>query len=321
MKAIVRDRYGSPDVLELREIDIPVPKEGRLLVQIHAASVNPLDWHILRGDPFFLRFMGYGIIHPKQRILGADIAGRVEAVGANVTEFKVGDEVFGGTLGGFAEYGCFPENKVALKPASITFAQAAAVPVAALTALQGLRDIGKLQAGQHLLVNGAAGGVGTFAVQIAKALGAEVTGVCSGGKLDIVRSIGADHVIDYTKEDYTLSQTRYDLILDTAAYRSIRDALRVLKPTGKYVLVGGSMSRFAQSMWLKPFYFGKSGKLVTGVMAEIRKQDLLFVKQLIEEGKIQPVIGRTYSLSEVPEAIRHVEEGHATGKVIIDVRK
>ncbi len=321
MRAVTRTKYGSPDVLELRDIDIPVPKEDRLLVQIHAASVNPLDWHILRGDPFFLRFMGYGIIHPKQRILGADIAGRVEAVGANVTGFKVGDEVFGGTLGGFAEYGCFPENKVALKPASITFAQAAAVPVAALTALQGLRDIGKLQAGQHLLVNGAAGGVGTFAVQIAKALGAEVTGVCSGGKLDIVRSIGADHVIDYTREDYTLSQTRYDLILDTAAYRSIRDALRVLKPTGKYVLVGGSMSRFAQSMWLKPFYSGKNGKLVTGVMAEIRKQDLLFVKQLIEEGKIQPVIGRTYSLSEVPEAIRHVEEGHATGKVIIDMRK
>lgn len=292
-----------------------------MLVQIHASSVNPLDWHILRGDPFFVRFMGFGIVKPKQQILGADIAGRVEAIGSKVTGFKVGDEVFGGTLGGFAEYGCFPENKLVHKPASVTFAQAAAVPVAALTALQGIRDIGKLAAGQHLLVNGAAGGVGTFAVQIAKTLGAEITAVCSGGKLDLVRSIGADHLIDYTKEDYTLSRSRYDLILDTAAYRSIRDAVRVLKPAGKYVLVGGSMTQFAQSLWLKPFYSRKKGKQVTGVMADIRKQDLLYVKQLLEKGEIQSVIGRTYSLSEIPQAIRYVEEGHALGKVIIDVHK
>jgi NADPH:quinone reductase-like Zn-dependent oxidoreductase len=319
LKAIVRTRYGSPDILKLKEIDKPVPKDNQVLVKIHAASVNPLDWHLLRGKPFLVRLMGFGFLKPKQQILGADIAGRVEAVGRNVTQFSVGDEVFGSSLGGFAEYACLREDKLVLKPAAITFEQAAAVPVAGLTALQGLRNYGGLQAGQRVLINGASGGVGTFAVQIARALGAHVTGVCSEQNLEMVRSIGADEVIDYTKEEFWRSEKKYDLILDNAAFHSIRKSLRVLTPTGIFVLVGGATVNFLQSTILKPLYSKKDGKKVTSFMANVNQTDLAFLKELLEAGKVVPVIDRSYPLSETAEAIRYLELGHARGKVVITV--
>ena len=321
MKAIVRTKYGSPDVLELREIDKPNPSDNQVLVKVHAASVNPLDWHILRGKPFLVRLMGFGFLKPKHQILGADIAGRVEAVGRNVTRFKMGDDVFGSGMGGFAEYACLREDKLVLKPAAMTFAQAAAVPVAGLTALQGLRDKGRIQPGQQVLVNGASGGVGTFAVQIAKALGAHVTGVCSGRNLEMVRSIGAESVIDYTKKDFWRSGGKYDLIVDNAAYHSIRKPLRALTPTGTYVLIGGSTSTASllQTLILKPLFSRKAGRRVVSFMANVNKTDLAFLKEFLEAGKIVPVIDRKYSLSETPQAIRYVEEGHARGKVVITV--
>ncbi|OGC80944.1 MAG: alcohol dehydrogenase [candidate division Zixibacteria bacterium RBG_16_43_9] len=319
MKAIVRTKYGSPDVLELREIGKPDPKEHQVLIKVHAASVNPLDWHILRGKPFLVRLMGFGLLKPKHQILGADIAGRVEAVGKNATQFRIGDEVFGSGMGGFAEYACFREDKLVLKPATMTFEQAAAVPVAGLTALQSLRDHGRIQPGQHVLINGASGGVGTFAVQIAKAFGAEVTGVCSTRNVEMVRSIGADHVIDYTKEDFWRSGKEYDLILDNAAYHSIRKPLRALNPTGTYVLIGGSIACLVQSSILKPLFSKKEGRKITSVMAKVNAPDLAFLKELLETGKVVPVLDRRYSLSEVPQAIRYLEEGHARGKVVITV--
>jgi len=263
--------------------------------------------------------MGFGILKPKHRILGADIAGKVEAVGKNVTQFRVDDEVFGSGLGGFAEFVCLPENELVPKPAALTFEQAAAVPVAGVTALQGLRDHGRIQTGQHVLINGASGGVGTFAVQIAKALGAQVTGVCSGRNMEMVKSIGADHVIDYTKEDFWKSGKKYDLILDNAAYHSIRKPLRALNPTGIYVLIGGSMAGFVQSLILKPLFSKKDGRKITSMLANVNQADLAILKELIEAGKIVPVIDRKYSLSEVPNAIRYLEEGHARGKVVITI--
>jgi len=319
MKAIVRTKYGSPDVLELREIDKPVPKDNQVLVKIHSVSVNPLDWHILRGKPFLVRMMGFGFLKPKQQILGADIAGRVETVGRNVVQFKAGDEVFGSGMGGFGEYGCFREDKLVIKPAAITFEQAAAVPIAGITALQGLRDHGQIRARQQVLINGASGGVGTFAVQIAKALGAEVTGVCSGKNLEMVRSIGADHVIDYTKEEFWRNGKKYDLILDNAAYQSIRKPLLALKLTGTYVLIGGSNTSFLQTMILKPLLSRKEGRKIVGFVANINQTDLTYLKELLETGKVIPVIDRKYPLSEVPQAIRYVEEGHTRGKVVIAV--
>jgi NADPH:quinone reductase-like Zn-dependent oxidoreductase len=321
MKAIVRTEYGSPDIMELKEVDKPAPKDNQALVKICAASVNPLDWHILRGKPVLVRLMGFGLLkpNPKYQILGADIAGRVEAVGKNVTQFKAGDEVFGEGMGGFAEYVCYSEDKLVLKPAAMTFEQAAAVPVAALTALQGLRDHGRLQAGQQVLINGASGGVGTFAVQIAKALGAHVTGVCSGRNIEMVRSIGADQVIDYTKEDFWQSEKKYDLILDNNAGRSLLKPMRALNSTGTYVFVGGSafILTMLQQLILKPFYSRKNGKRNLGMMANMNQADLTFIKELFEAGKVVPVIDRRYTLSEVPEAIRYLEEGHARGKVVI----
>ncbi len=319
MKAIVRTKYGSPDVLELREIDKPNPKDNQVFVKIRAVSVNPLDWHILRGKPFLVRFMGFGLLKPKQQILGADIAGTVEGVGKNVTQFKVGDEVFGSGMGGFGEYACFREDKLVLKPAAMTFEQAAAIPVAGLTALQGLRDHGLIQSGQHVLINGASGGVGTFAVQITKALGAQVTAVCSGRNLEMVRSIGADHVIDYTKEDFWRTARRYDLIFDTAANRSILKPVSVLTPTGSYVWVGASafLLIMLQQMILKPLFSKKNGRKILGFTANVNQKDLAFLKEFFEAGKIVPVIDRKYSLSETPQAIRYLEEGHARGKVII----
>ncbi|MCH8289288.1 MAG: NAD(P)-dependent alcohol dehydrogenase [Candidatus Marinimicrobia bacterium] len=319
MKAIVYTKYGSPDVLELKEVEKPTPKENEVLIKVRAASVNPLDWHYLRGKPLFMRLMGAGLLKPKNKILGVDIAGRVETVGRNVKQLQPGDEVFGGGefLGGFAEYVCVSENKLALKPANITFEEAAAVPIAAVTALQGLRDKGQIQQGQKVLINGAGGGVGTFAVQIAKSFGAEVTGVCSTSKVEIVRSIGADRVIDYTQEDFTKNGQRYNLIIDAAAYRSILDQKRALSPKGIYVMVGGSMARMFQVLFLRPWISMTGSKKIGLMLANINKKDLVFMKELLEAGKVVPVIDRRYPLSEVAEAIRYLEEGHARGKVII----
>jgi len=321
MKAIFRDAYGSADVLELREIDKPVPKDDGLLLKVHAASVNPLDWHVLRGEPFLVRLMGFGLLKPKHNILGADMAGRVEAVGKNVTLFNVGDEVFGSGMGGFAEYACLRENTAAHKPANLAFEQAATVPVAGLTALQALRDHGRIQRGQHVLINGASGGVGTFAVQIAKALGAHVTGVCSGKNVEMVRSIGADHVIDYTREDFWMSGKQYDLIVDNAAFYSIGKPLRALKATGIYVGVGGSSSTASvlQSLIFNPIIAKIKGRRVVSFMADLNQADLVFIKELLEAGKVVPVIDKEYSLSETPQAIRYVEGGHTRGKVVITI--
>ena len=321
MKAIIYTKYGPPDVLQLKEVGKPAPKDNEVLVKVHAASVNPLDWHFMRGQPFLVRLMVGGLLKPKKKILGADIAGRVEAVGRNVKQFQPGDEVFGGNgVGGFAEYVCVTENSLALKPANISFEEAAAVPVAALTALQGLRDKGQSQPEQKVLINGAGGGVGTFAVQIAKSFGAQVTGVCSTMKLDMVRSIGADQVIDYTGEDFTQNRQRYDLILDAAAYRSISDYKRALSPKGIYVLVGGSMALMFRVMLVGPWLSMTGSKKMRTVMAKINKKDLALMKELLEAGKVIPVIDRRYSLSEVPEAIKYLEEGHAQGKIVITVQ-
>lgn len=321
MQAIVYHRYGSPDVLELQEIDTPVAEDDQVLVRVHAASVNPLDWHRMRGLPYFLRAME-GLAKPKNTGLGADVAGRVEAVGRNVTQFQPGDEVFGMSSRTCAEYVCASERAIAPKPASLTFEQAAAVPVAAFTALQGLRDKGQLQPGQKVLINGAAGGVGTFAVQIAKSLGAEVTGVCSTRNVDLVRSLGADHVVDYTQEDFTRNGQRYDLVFDSVGNRSLSDFRRVLSSHGIVVLVGAADGR-----WLKPVTRPLVGLLVSRfmsrkaipVLAKGNRDDLVLLTELIEAGKVTPVIDRSFTLREVPEAIRYLEAGHAQGKVVITV--
>ena len=275
----------------------------------------------MRGEPFLIRLMGFGLLKPKHLILGADMAGRTEAVGKNVTLFKVGDEVFGSSMGGFAEYACIHESRATLKPATMTFEEAAAVPIAGLTALQALRDHGRIKGGQHVLINGASGGVGTFAVQIAKALGAHVTGVCSGKNVKKVRSIGADHVIDYTKEDFWVSGKQYDLIIDNAAFYSIHKPLRALKVTGAYVGVGGSSSTASvlQSLIFNPLIAKMKGRKVVSFMADVKQSDLVFLKGLLEAGKIVPVIDRKYSLSETPQAIRYVEGGHTRGKVVITI--
>jgi NADPH:quinone reductase-like Zn-dependent oxidoreductase len=319
MKAIVYERYGPPDVLQLKEVEKPTPKDNEVLIKVHAASVNSWDWELLRGKPFVNRLL-FGLLKPKIKILGADIAGRVEAVGRNVKQFQPGDKVFGDLCecgwGGFAEYVCARENALALKPASMTFEEVAAVPQAAAMALQGLRDKGQIQPGQKILINGAGGGVGTFAVQIAKSFGAEVTGVDSTRKLDLLRSIGADQVIDYTQEDFTKSGQRYDLILDVAAYHSIFDYKRALSPKGIYVMVGGSSARIFQTIFLGPL-ISMTGSKKLGILAHKPNKGLDFMKELFEAGKVAPVIDRRYPLSEVPEAIRYLEKGHAQGKVVI----
>jgi NADPH:quinone reductase-like Zn-dependent oxidoreductase len=323
MKAIIYTKYGTPDVLQYIEIDKPAPKDNELLIKIHAASLNAADWHLLRADPFLVRLMGMGFLKPKHQILGADISGIVEAVGKNVREFQPGDEVFGDIfncgLGGFSEYVCASEEALVLKPGNMTFAEAAAVPLAALTALHGLRDKGKIQPGQKVLINGASGGVGTFAVQLAKYFGAEVTAVCSTRNLDTVRSLGADHVIDYTLEDFTKKRLHYDLIFAANGYHSIFDYKRVLCPGGIYVMAGGSMAQMFQAMLLGPWISMTGSKKMGGVSSKPDKKDLVFMKELIEAGKVKPVIDRRYPLSEVAEAFRYLEEGHARGKVVIDV--
>lgn len=322
MKAIVYERYGPPEVLQLKEVDRPTPKDNEALVEVHAASVNYSDWAFVRGKPFLVRLMGAGLLKP-QNVLGADIAGRIEAVGRNVKQFQPGDEVYGDLSGcgwgGFAEYVAVPENALALKPANLTFEEAAAVPQAAVVALQGLRDKGQVQPGQKVLTNGASGGIGTFAVQIAKSFGAEVTGVCSTRNLDMVRSIGADQVIDYTQEDFTKNGQRYDLILATAGYRSIFDYRRALSPNGIYVMAGGSMKQIMQANLLGPFISKAGGKKLNALSHNTSQKDLVFMKELIEAGKVVPVIDRRYPLSEVAEAVRYYGEGHAQGKVVITV--
>ena len=325
MKAIVYEEYGPPEVLQLREVEKPIPEDNEVLVKVHAAAVNYGDWAILRGKPFVVRLMSGGLLKPKHTILGADVAGRVEAVGGNVKQFQPGDEVFGDIsacgFGGFAEYVSVPENALALKPANISFEEAAAVPMAGVVALQGLRDQGEIQAGQKVLIVGASGGNGTFAVQIAKSFGAKVTGVCSTRNLDLVRSIGADHVIDYTREDFTQSGQRYDLILAAGGYRSIFDYRRALSPKGTYVMVGGAMAQVYEAMILGPFISMAGSKKMVNLAAMPSQEDLVFVKELLEAGKVVPVIDRRYPLSEVAKALRYYGEGHSQGKVVVTVEQ
>ncbi len=322
MKAIVCTKYGSPDVLQLREVAKPAPKDDEVLIKIHAASINSRDWRMMRANPFFIRLVPGSFLQPKNKILGADVVGRIEAVGRYVKQFKPGDEVFGYLpsatgRGTFAEYVCANENAITLKPANLTFEQAAAVPVAALTALQGLRDKGNIQPGQKILINGASGGVGTFAVQIAKAFGAEVTAVCSARNLDMARSIGADHVIDYTREDFTRNGQRYDLILAANGHHPISDYLRALSPEGIYVVAGGSMLQLFQAA-LQGRRNSKAWSQKTYVISLTQSQkDLIFMKKLLETGKVVPVIDGCYPLSKTAEAFRYFEKVHARGKVVI----
>lgn len=314
MKAIICTQYGSPDVLHLTEVEKPTPKDNEILIQVRAASVNPHDVHSLRGKPYILRIQT-GLRKPKNTRLGVDVAGQVEAVGRNVTEFQPGDEVFGVRAGSFAEYVCTQGKALALKPAHLTFEQAAAVPVAGLTALQALRDKGQIQPGQKVLINGAAGGVGTFAVQIAKALGAEVTAVCSTRNVEMVQALGADQVIDYTQENFTQSGQTYDLLLDAVGNHSLSACRRVVQATGAYVMVAGSPTHLLKAVILSRF----ARQRLVFFIATNNREDLVFLKELIEAGKVTPVIDRRYTLREVPEAIRYLGEGHARGKVVIKV--
>jgi len=323
MKAVVYEKYGPPEVLRLKEVDKPDPKEDEVLIRVQAAAVNAADWHLLRGTPFFARF-DFGLFKPKNKILGIDVAGRIEAIGKNVTSFKPGDEVFGDTGwgGAFAEFVCVKESNLVIKSVKATFDEAAAVPVSSLTALQGIRDKGEIQAGEKVLINGASGGVGTFSVQIAKAFNTEVTGVCSTTKLETTRSIGADFAIDYTKEDFTSQGKQYDLIIDVVGNRSVSDYKRALVPGGRCVIVGfTSMGRMLHHA-LQGRWASKTGSKKVGLMgtAQMNREDLTFVKELIEAGKVKPIIDRRYPLSDVAEAMRYIEKGHARGKIVITVR-
>jgi NADPH:quinone reductase-like Zn-dependent oxidoreductase len=336
MKAAVYSRYGPPDVLQIKEVEKPVPKDNGILIEVRAASVNPLDGGLIKGMPFIVRLL-FGLRKPKDTRLGVDVAGQVEAVGRNVTQFKPGDEVFGACIsdpqassvrvwipqGAFAEYACAPESALVMKPDNVTFEEAASVPVAAFTALQGLRDKGQIQPGHKVLINGASGGVGTFAVQIAKSFGAEVTGVCSTRNVDMVRSIGADHVIDYTLEDFTQSAQRYDLFFDCIGNHSLSAGRRVLNPKGIYVMVGersgrgmiGLLARLITALVLSQF----AGQKLVTFLARPNKEDLTVMHDLMKAGKVTPVIDKRYTLSEVPAAIRYLEERHARGKVVISL--
>jgi NADPH:quinone reductase-like Zn-dependent oxidoreductase len=320
MKAVINDEFGSPDVLRLREIERPAIGDDGVLVRVRAASVNPLDWHFVRGEPYFARLVGVGLRRPKSAVRGVDVAGVVERVGATVSDLRPGDEVFGTCGGAFAEYARGRVVRLAPKPAGLTFEQAAAIPIAGVTALQGLRDKGRLEPGQRVLINGAAGGVGTFAVQIAKAFGAEVTGVCSTRNVELVRSIGADHVIDYTGDDFTRIRERYDLVVDNVGNRPLRHLRRIVIPGGKLILAAGGRGRWVEPLptMLKTFVYSRFvSQEVIKFFANIRGDDLLALKDMIETGKIMPVIDRTYPLNEVPDAIRYLETGHARGKVVI----
>src|SRR3989449_3066920 len=328
MKAIVRDRYGSPDILQLKEVEKPAPNDARgVLVKIYASSVNPADRYDVRGPPFLIRLilplfrMGMGLRRPKQAGVGSDFAGRVEAVSSNVTQFKPGDEVYGVCNAGYAEYAAARENRIALKPANRSFEESAAVPIAGFTALQALRDHGHIKPGQKVLINGAGGGVGTFAVQIAKALGAEVTAVTNPANLDMVRKLGADHVIDYTREDYTKKGESYELIVEIGASHSISDYKRIMNPNGTFVLVG-----FSDKIVRRLLYFiigsrfaSRGDKKFTFFVAKSNHDDLVVLKDLIEHGKIMPVLDRRYALTETAQALRYFEEGHTRGKIVITV--
>jgi NADPH:quinone reductase-like Zn-dependent oxidoreductase len=319
MKAIVYTKYGPPEVIQFMDVEKPTPKDDEVLIIIHAASVNAYDWHFLTADIFLIRLMGGGLLKPKYTRLGADVAGRIEAVGGNIKQFKVGDEVFGMAKGSFAEYTCAPESSLALKPVNTSFDEAAAAPMAALTALQGLRDEGQIQAGQKVLINGASGGVGTFAVQIAKSFGAEVTAVSSTGNLEQSRLIGADHVIDYTKEDFTQNGRQYDLIFAANGYHPLSAYKRALSPKGIYIMAGGTMPQIFQSMLMGSMMSEKDGRKMSGVSAKRNQKDLVFIKELYETGKIKSVIDRRYPLSESAEALRYLGAGHARGKVVITI--
>ena len=324
MKAILYTEYGSPDVLRLTEIEKPAPKEGEVLVKVHTASANPLDWHLMRGAPFLARLEG-GLRKPKNHTLGADFAGVVESVGAGVTEFKAGDAVFGsngiGTLGAFADYICVQERYIVPKPANISFEQGAGVGVAALTALQGLRDYSKIQAGEKVLVNGASGGVGSFAVQIAKAYGAEVTGVCSTRNVELVRGLGADHVIDYTKGNFADNGAHYDLIFDTIGNLSIANCRRALLPNGRAIIAGfQNLPHLFRVMLIEKLIGGGAKQKVSQMgTATTNKKDLLILKDMLESGKITTLIDKSYPLTQTAEAIRYLEAGHARGKVLVAV--
>jgi NADPH:quinone reductase-like Zn-dependent oxidoreductase len=323
MKAIVKDRYGSVDVLELRDVEKPQPGDDEVLIRVHAAGVDPGVWHLMTGLPYMVRVMGFGFRKPKIRIRGVDAAGTVEAAGRNVIRLKQGEQVYGTCDGSFAEYACAKAERFAPKPSNLTFEQAAAVPVSGMTALNGLRDAGKLQPGQEVLIIGAAGGVGTYAVQLAKAFEARVTGVCSTSKAELVRDIGADEVIDYTREDFTHGSRQFDLILDTAGRRPLSQLRRALRPQGTLVIVGGE----GGDPWLGGFQrqiFAPVRSLFTeqkllGLISKESHKDLLTLRDLIEAGKLTPIIDRTYPLSDAPHAIRYLEQGHARGKVVLTV--
>ena len=323
MKALVQDRFGPPDVLRLAQTGMPEVGAGDVLVRVHAAALNPADWHILRGDPLIARLMGVGLTRPKARVAGIDAAGVVEAVGTNVRQLRSGDEVLGFCRGAFAEYACAAADLVVPKPAAISFEQAAAVPIAATTALRGIRDVGEVKAGQQVLVNGAGGGVGTYAVQIAAALGAEVTGVCSTRNVELVHSIGAARVIDYTREDFAGGQAKYDVILDNVSSLPLTRLRGALTPKGTLVLNGGGTPGHV---------FGPVAGIVRAVVANAfvsqrlrplptrqNQQELMDVTGLIEDGKLTPVVGRTYTLADTAEGLRQVEEGHTRGKIVITV--
>ena len=320
MKAIVYTKYGSPEVLQFKEVAKPTPRDDEVLIKVQAVSVNRSDWEGLGGKPLYARIGG--LLRPRHQILGSDVAGRVEMAGRNVRRFQAGDEVFGDILprlGGFAEYVRARESALALKPASLTFEEAAAIPQAAVIALQGIRDKGRVQPGQKVLINGAGGGAGTFAVQLAKLYGAEVTAVDNTGKLDFMRSLGADHVIDYTREDFTKNGERYDLILDVVAHRSVFAFKRALRSNGSYFLAGGSVATIFQILLLGPWIRATTGKKTRILAVKPSLKDLVYITELYEAGKVVPVIDRRYPLSEVPEALRYLGEGHAKGKVVITV--
>jgi len=323
MKAIVYTQYGPPDVLHVQEVEKPTPNDNQILVQVHAVSLNPAEAHMMSGMLMARILGGNGLLKPKNTIPGADFSGRVEAVGKNVTQFRPGDEVFGRRgSSGFAEYVCVTENPIALKPANMTFEQAAAVPVAGITALQSLRDDGKIQPGQNVLINGASGGVGTFSVQVAKAFGADVAGVCSTKNLNLVRSLGADRVIDYTREDFTRNGQRYDLIIDNVGNHPVSDYVRALNPKGICVVVGyTSMGLVLQYMLLGRLISRFESKKIGSMLAHIRQNDLVVLKELMETGKVVPVVDKCYPLSQVPEAYRYLKTRHAPGKIVVTFKK
>jgi NADPH:quinone reductase-like Zn-dependent oxidoreductase len=320
VKAIVYTKYGRPDVLQLREVAKPAPTDNEVLIKIHAVSLNRSDWEALTGKPLYTRVGG--LRKPRHQVLGSDVAGRVEAVGKNIKRFQPGDEVFGDIIwrmGGFAEYVCAREKFLLLKPAGMTFEEVAAIPQAGVIALQGFRDKGQIQPGQRVLINGGGGGTGTFAIQLAKLYGAEVTGVDNTGKLDFMRSLGADHVIDSTRQDFTRTGEQYDLVLDVVAHRSVFAYPRVLRPNGRYFGVGGSVATMLQVLLLGPLIRRTTGKAIRVLIVQPNVKDLDYITQLCETGKIVPVIDRCYPLSEVPEALRYLGEDRAKGKIVISV--